>query len=202
MKIVSDRRAGFTLVELMVVVAVMGILAAAVVAESATDRQRRITSNGRKALTNALQTAAQEATARGRAVAVHVGPRKIETFLWNDSNGNGVIDVPDLAVNFTDNYGEVAVAIQRESLDDRGKGFNDLEITDLVAGGPAVQGYCNDLDGNFGDFAVFHPSGFMTNPAGVPCMFLRVYVRHLVNPALWGLIDVLPTGQVESFDGY
>lgn len=202
MQKVSSRSAGFTLVELMVVVAVMGVLAASILYESATERQRRTMSNGRKAMTNTLQAAVQEATAIGRTVAVHVGARKIETFVWNDSNGNGQIEVPDLSANFTDNFGEVAVAIRRESLDGRAQAFNDIELTDIVAGGPPVPGGCNDLDGNRDAFALFHPAGFMTNSSGVPCMFFRIYVRHLVNPGLWGMIEILPTGQMESFDGF
>ena len=190
MKKVSSRHAGFTLVELMVVVAVMGILAASILYESATERQRRTMSNGRKAMTNTLQA------------AIHVGPRKIETFVWNDANRNGLIEVPDLTADFTDNFGEVAVAIRRESLDGRAQAFNDIELTDIVAGGPPVPGGCNDLDGNRDAFALFHPAGFMTNSAGVPCMFFRIYVRHLVNPGLWGMIDILPTGQLESLDGF
>lgn len=203
-KKVSHPGAGFTLVELMIVVAVIGIVAALVLVESSQQRIERTTSNGRVAVVNALKEARQLAFSMGVPVAVDTrSAEKIELFVWNDANGDRQIDVPNIDQRYQDGFGEVGRWLWR--LDFAAGGQKGGAVR-LMAGAPPGQAEAPGCH-RVGDPAprrtfVVQPSGLVTATDGIPCAQVRLYVEHLESPAAWALVDMLPTGSLESFDGF
>jgi prepilin-type N-terminal cleavage/methylation domain-containing protein len=87
---------GFTLIEAMVVVGIIGILATLAVGMSGNWRERQLFNEASREVYNALTTARSDAQVRGAAVVVTIEPNRVRAF--RDANGNHVYDATEALV--------------------------------------------------------------------------------------------------------
>jgi len=107
----TKREEGFTLVELMIVVMIMGVLAAiAVPSYQIFNAQRRLNGAARVVMSD-LMEARMKAVSLNQMVKVSIGSAEYQ--IWNDADGNGTVadnEGDDIEKNISSEYYDITLS--------------------------------------------------------------------------------------------